>query len=142
RGGPAHQRREAVVLRIRQPAGGVEDLGARSRPARPGGDHRHDHGCRQPMSRLRVSVAMAGLACVAAVVLATVSPRAQVGDRAAIDAGPPPAHWHIPPAPVRTPEESMRMMDLADGFTIDLIAAEPLVQDPIAIAFDARHRLW
>lgn len=67
---------------------------------------------------------------------------AQVGDRATIDTAPPPAHWKIPPAPVRTPEESMRMMDLQPGFRIELVASEPLVQDPIAFAFDQRNRLW
>ncbi len=95
------------------------------------------------MSRGRVS-ALAALAGAIAIVVATLTAatRAQVGDRAAIDAAPPPAHWRIPPAPVRAPAESVRMMDLAEGFAIDLIAAEPLVQDPIAFAFDARSRLW
>ena len=67
---------------------------------------------------------------------------AQVGDRSSIDTAPPPAHWTIPPAPVRTPEESMRLIDLPPGFRIELVAAEPLVQDPISFAFDERHRLW
>ncbi|HTV01245.1 MAG TPA: c-type cytochrome [Luteitalea sp.] len=67
---------------------------------------------------------------------------AQVGDRASIDTGAPPADWKIPPAPVRSPEESMRMMELQPGFRIELVAGEPLVQDPIAFAFDARGRLW
>ena len=67
---------------------------------------------------------------------------AQVGDRASIDTGPPPAHWKIPPAPVRSPDESMRMMELQPGFRIELVASEPLVQDPIAFAFDERNRLW
>ena len=34
------------------------------------------------------------------------------------------------------------MMDLQPGFRIELVAAEPLVQDPIAFAFDERNRLW
>ncbi|WP_157899019.1 DUF7133 domain-containing protein [Luteitalea pratensis] len=67
---------------------------------------------------------------------------AQVGDRASIDTAPPPAHWKIPPAPVRSPDESMRMMDLQPGFRIELVASEPLVQDPIAFAFDHRNQLW
>ena len=67
---------------------------------------------------------------------------AQVGDRAAIDTAPPPAHWTIPAAPVRTPEASMRMMDLQPGFRIELVASEPLVQDPIAFAFDEWNRMW
>lgn len=66
----------------------------------------------------------------------------QVGDRAAIDTAPPPAHWKVPAAPVRSPDESMRMMELQPGFRIELVAAEPLVQDPIAFAFDEQQRLW
>jgi mono/diheme cytochrome c family protein len=36
----------------------------------------------------------------------------------------------------------MRMMELQPGFRIELVAAEPLVQDPISFAFDERNRLW
>jgi mono/diheme cytochrome c family protein/glucose/arabinose dehydrogenase len=67
---------------------------------------------------------------------------AQVGDRSAIDTGSPPAHWQIPPAPVRSPEESIAAMELPAGFRVEVVAAEPLVQDPIAFAFDARGHLW
>ena len=67
---------------------------------------------------------------------------AQVGDRATVDTAPPPAEWTIPPAPVRSPEDSMRMFELQPGFRIELVASEPLVQDPIAFAFDERNRLW
>jgi glucose/arabinose dehydrogenase/mono/diheme cytochrome c family protein len=79
---------------------------------------------------------------VAAIAGATGGLMAQVGDRAAIDTGLPPAHWTIPPAPVRSPEASMTLMELQPGFRIELVAAEPLVQDPIALAFDERNRLW
>ncbi len=69
-------------------------------------------------------------------------PMAQVGDRAAVDTAPPPAHWRIPPAPVRTPDASMALMELQPGFRIELVAAEPFVQDPIAFAFDEGNALW
>ncbi|MEY4939855.1 MAG: hypothetical protein RIQ93_1590, partial [Verrucomicrobiota bacterium] len=61
---------------------------------------------------------------------------AQVGDGADIDRSKPPAHWPIPPAPVYSPEDSMKRFDLAEGFRVELVAAEPLVQDPISICFD------
>ena len=93
----------------------------------------------RPAAGRRVALA-AGL--IAGVVCASGGLWAQVGDRAAIDAAPPPGHWKIPPAPVRSPEESMRMMELPPGFRIELVASEPLVQDPIAFAFDERNRLW
>ncbi|MGI8671964.1 MAG: DUF7133 domain-containing protein, partial [Luteitalea sp.] len=88
----------------------------------------------------RRAVLAAGL--VAAIGGAAGGLVAQVGDRSVTDTAPPPSHWTIPPAPVRSPDESMRMMDLPPGFRIELVASEPLVQDPIAFAFDERNRLW
>lgn len=40
------------------------------------------------------------------------------------------------------PEESVKRMTVADGFAVDLVAAEPLVPQPVAIDFDDRGRLW
>src|SRR5687768_833593 len=67
---------------------------------------------------------------------------AQVGDRAEIDKSAPPAHWRMPPAKLLTVEESMASFELPADFRIELIAAEPLVQDPVFIQFDERGRLW
>ncbi len=39
-------------------------------------------------------------------------------------------------------DQSLKLFHLPDGYSIDLIAAEPLVQDPINLAFDQRGRLW
>jgi putative membrane-bound dehydrogenase-like protein len=47
-----------------------------------------------------------------------------------------------PPAPPYSPEESMGMIRMARGFRIELVAAEPLVQDPVVMNFDADGRLW
>jgi putative membrane-bound dehydrogenase-like protein len=81
------------------------------------------------------------LACLAALAcLSRLS--AQVGDAGDIDRSKPPAHWKIDPAPVRTPEESQRLFALQPGFRMELVAAEPLVQDPVAMQFDERGRLW
>jgi putative membrane-bound dehydrogenase-like protein len=41
-----------------------------------------------------------------------------------------------------TPEESMKHMHLPEGFEIQLYAAEPDIKKPIAMAWDARGRLW
>ncbi|MCP4190225.1 MAG: c-type cytochrome [Planctomycetaceae bacterium] len=41
-----------------------------------------------------------------------------------------------------SPSESLRQMQLADGFRVNIIAAEPLVRQPVAIEFDDRGRLW
>lgn len=67
---------------------------------------------------------------------------AQVGDAGDVDRSKPPAHWKIAPAPVRTPEESLQQFELPPDFRMELVAAEPLVQDPVAMQFDERGRLW
>ena len=45
------------------------------------------------------------------------------------------------PAP-KTPEDSLRALYLKPGFTASLAAAEPLVQDPVFVDWDARGRMW
>jgi putative membrane-bound dehydrogenase-like protein len=40
------------------------------------------------------------------------------------------------------PEEAVRRMTLPEGFTAQLVAAEPLVRQPVAMNFDDRGRLW
>lgn len=46
-----------------------------------------------------------------------------------------------PPGP-RSPQEEQATFQLADGFQIELVAAEPDVIDPVAMCFDARGRLF
>lgn len=41
-----------------------------------------------------------------------------------------------------SPEDSLRRFLPATGFHVELVAAEPLVADPVAMAFDARGRLF
>ena len=48
----------------------------------------------------------------------------------------------IPPAPVRSPEEELATFKLAPGYRIELVAAEPLVHNPIFFEFDPDGRLW
>lgn len=45
-------------------------------------------------------------------------------------------------APPRSPDESLSLIHLPDGFTVELAAAEPLVLDPVAFDWDERGRLW
>ncbi len=47
-----------------------------------------------------------------------------------------------PQASPLSPEEALRTFRLAPGFRIELVAAEPLVQDPVAMTFDEDGRLW
>ena len=45
-------------------------------------------------------------------------------------------------AQVLTAEQSIEAMHAFDGFTVEVVAAEPLVRQPVAIEFDDRGRLW
>lgn len=42
----------------------------------------------------------------------------------------------------RSPEESLRALQVADGFQVELVASEPLVMSPIAFDWGADGRLW
>ncbi len=44
--------------------------------------------------------------------------------------------------PLLTPQQALASLELPDGFHATLFAAEPDVQQPIALATDARGRLW
>src|SRR5690606_25914471 len=48
----------------------------------------------------------------------------------------------IPPVAPRTPEETLRGIRVPEGFRVELIAAEPLVIDPVAIDWGPDGKLW
>jgi mono/diheme cytochrome c family protein len=48
----------------------------------------------------------------------------------------------IPPAPVLTPAEALETFELPEGFEIELVASEPLINDPIQVVFDDVGRMW
>lgn len=47
-----------------------------------------------------------------------------------------------PGPPPRTPQESLKAIRLKPGFTAELVASEPLVQDPVFIDWGADGRMW
>ncbi len=47
-----------------------------------------------------------------------------------------------PPAPALSPAEALAGFTLAPGFAVELVAAEPLVVDPVAMAWDEAGRLF
>ncbi len=55
---------------------------------------------------------------------------------------PESAKVDLETSPVFSPSESMERMQLEDGFEVKLVAAEPLVSTPVALAFDAEGRIW
>jgi glucose/arabinose dehydrogenase/mono/diheme cytochrome c family protein len=67
---------------------------------------------------------------------------AQNGDKRGEVQNPLPPTLQIPPAPVRTPEVEAATFKLAAGFKAELVAADPLVGDPIAVQFGPDGRLW
>lgn len=66
----------------------------------------------------------------------------QNGDREGHVMTPPPAHWKIPEAPVVNVDKALDSFQLEDGFQLELVAAEPMIHDPVAIAFDGNGRIW
>lgn len=46
------------------------------------------------------------------------------------------------PSPVKTPTQELASFQLEPGMKIQLVAAEPMVQDPVVITFDEDGRLW
>lgn len=47
-----------------------------------------------------------------------------------------------PPNDPYSPQESIRRMTVPDGFTVELVASEPEIVNPIAMSFDDRGRIW
>ena len=48
----------------------------------------------------------------------------------------------VPPSPVLSPMEALRAFKIQPGFRIELVASEPLIHDPIAMAFGPDGRIW
>ena len=67
---------------------------------------------------------------------------AQQGDRQGETQTPRVPRELIPPAPVLPPEQALKSFKLQAGFRMDLVACEPLVHNPVQIAFDPDGRLW
>ncbi len=49
---------------------------------------------------------------------------------------------NVPPAPPLTPEEALKTFRVAPGFRLELVASEPMVQNPVFFEFDPEGRLW
>lgn len=48
----------------------------------------------------------------------------------------------IPEAPVLSPEEALESFSLPAGFEIEIAAAEPFINSPVAMEFDEAGRMW
>jgi putative heme-binding domain-containing protein len=68
--------------------------------------------------------------------LALASPPSSVGQEVI------PHRQDKPPNQPYSPEEAVRRMTVPEGFTVELVAAEPDLINPIAMTFDDRGRIW
>ena len=59
-------------------------------------------------------------------------------------AAPPriPHRQDKPPGPALSPQEAIAKMTVPEGFTVELVAAEPDIVNPVAMTFDERGRIW
>ncbi len=74
--------------------------------------------------------------------LGRLSAAPQGGDNNWEQQNPLPDHWNPPPSPVLTAAESMATFQCVPGFRVELVASEPLVEDPVAMTFDEYGRIW
>ncbi len=75
-------------------------------------------------------------------VLTGLSLFAQQGDERGETQTPRVPKEMIPPAPPLAPDQALKSFKLQPGFRVELVAAEPLVHDPVQIVFDPDGRLW
>ncbi|HUS36284.1 MAG TPA: PVC-type heme-binding CxxCH protein, partial [Verrucomicrobiae bacterium] len=53
-----------------------------------------------------------------------------------------PHRQDVPPNEPRSAEEALKHMRVPDGFSVELVASEPDIVNPIAMHFDDRGRIW
>src|SRR5262245_42165700 len=87
--------------------------------------------CRPQLLTLNVAALSVGFYCAVNMHLARADEAAPTADEMTL--------VRVPPISV---EEAQKSFELADGFRMELAAAEPLVVDPVAMAFDEAGRLY
>ena len=92
---------------------------------------------RKPSCQAGAAIVLAGLT------LGVESPvTAQRGDREGHVMDRVWRQFEVPEAPPLAPAEAMATLRVAPGFRVELVAAEPLVEDPVAMAWDERGLLY
>src|SRR6476661_8704639 len=56
--------------------------------------------------------------------------------------GVTPWRQDVPPNQPYSPWEAISRMTVPEGFTVELVASEPEIVNPIAMSFDDRGRIW
>ncbi len=67
---------------------------------------------------------------------------AQQGKPTTDTSKPQPIKFDLNSSPVVSPEASIGLMQVEEGFEVQLVAAEPLVNTPVAMTFDHKGRMW
>jgi putative heme-binding domain-containing protein len=75
--------------------------------------------------------------CLVALVLLSVTPSVLADGPGVV-----PHRQDRPPNEPYPPAEAVRRMTVPEGFSVELVAAEPDVVNPIAMTFDDRGRIW
>ncbi len=65
-----------------------------------------------------------------------------LGTAAAQDREVIPHAQDKPPGPPLSPEEAVKKMTVPEGFSVEIVAAEPQIVNPVAMTFDERGRIW
>ena len=55
---------------------------------------------------------------------------------------PIPHNQDAMPGPALSPAEAIARMTVPEGFTVELVASEPDIVNPVAMTFDERGRIW
>ena len=58
------------------------------------------------------------------------------------DDAPLPHGQQTPPGPALSPSEAIAKMTVPEGFSVELVASEPDIVNPVAMTFDERGRIW
>ncbi|MEZ6062831.1 MAG: c-type cytochrome [Planctomycetaceae bacterium] len=48
----------------------------------------------------------------------------------------------VPPGPALTPQQAIAKMTVPEGFSVELVASEPDIVNPVAMTFDEQGRIW
>jgi mono/diheme cytochrome c family protein/glucose/arabinose dehydrogenase len=67
---------------------------------------------------------------------------AQHGDKVGEIQHPLPSSLVIPPAPILSPREELATFKVPKGFRVELVAADPVVKDPIAMSIGPDGKIW
>ena len=97
------------------------------------------------MSCLPFRSLLGSLSCLGLLICLTGSvglPHAEAQEGNALGKIKIPRKQSKPPGPPLSPEAALATMTVPEGFRVELVAAEPDLINPVAMAFDERGRIW